>query len=166
MNNRFIAIDFETANHNHNSACALGIVVVENLEVTDTFYSLIKPPDKYFMFTHVHGITWNDVKSSPTFADLWPDIDIYFRDIDFITAHNVVFDRSVLNTCCRFYGITRPDIKYKCTLQLSRKRLNLKSRGLKNVSDYLGIDLDHHNALSDSLACAKIMIHFINQGYV
>lgn len=163
--NRFIAIDFETANYNHNSACALGIVVVENLEIKDSFYSLIKPPEKYFIFTRVHGITWNDVINEPTFPDLWPDIQKYFQGIDFIAAHNAAFDKSVLNTCCSFYGISRPDIKYKCTLQLSRKWLNLKNRSLKNVSDYYSIELDHHQALSDSMACARIMINFINQGY-
>ena len=162
-NNRFIAIDFETANYKMYSACALGIVVVDDLKITDTFYSLIRPPENYFIFTHIHGITWRDVSNAPTFTELWPDIGGYFNNIDFAAAHNAAFDRPVLEACCGHYGIVSPDIRFRCTLQLSRQRLKLKSRGLQSVSDYFGIELDHHNALSDSLACAKIMINFMKQ---
>lgn len=39
----FIAIDFETANTNMNSACSIGIVAMKNGIEADEFYSLIKP---------------------------------------------------------------------------------------------------------------------------
>jgi DNA polymerase III epsilon subunit-like protein len=35
------------------------------------------------------------------------------------------------------------------------------SNKLDSVSAHFGIELDHHNALSDSLACAKIMMNFM-----
>jgi len=161
--NRFIAIDFETANNNRNSACALGIALVEDLVITDQFYTLIKPPQSYFNFTGIHGITREDVKDRPAFNELWPDIEKYFYNIDFIAAHNVAFDRGVLKACCDYYGINKPEIDYMCTLQLARKRLNLNQNSLDKVSEYLGIELIHHNALSDTLACAEIMINFLKE---
>ena len=39
----FAAIDFETANNQRSSVCSVGIVVVRNDEIVDTFYSLINP---------------------------------------------------------------------------------------------------------------------------
>jgi len=159
--NRFIAIDFETANYQRNSACALGIALVEDLVITDQFYTLIKPPQQYFMFTGIHGITREDVRDKPAFNELWPDIKEYFNNIDFIAAHNVAFDRSVLEVCCNYYGIQKPSVKYECTFQMSRKRLNLDRYSLDKVSEYFGIELQHHNALSDTLACAEIMIRFL-----
>jgi DNA polymerase-3 subunit epsilon len=159
MYNRFIALDFETANNSKNSACALSIVTVENLIITEQYYSLIKPPKNYFIYTETHGITWDDVKSSPTFNDIWPDIQKYFKEIDFIAAHNSSFDRLVMEACCKHYGLISPRAKYKCTLQLSRKKLKLESHALDKVCLYYGIELEHHNALSDTLACAKIMIN-------
>ena len=39
----FAAIDFETANGERTSVCAVGVVVVRGGEVVDSFYSLIKP---------------------------------------------------------------------------------------------------------------------------
>ncbi len=160
--NRFIAIDFETANFKTASACSMGIVVVENLLITGEYYTLIKPPANYFKFTNIHGITWHDVKDKMTFNELWPGIQKYFGNIDFVAAHNVAFDRAVLKGCCSHYNINIPEVKYKCTCQLSRKRLNLKNNALDKVSAYFGIKLNHHNALSDAIACAKIMINFLS----
>ena len=91
-----------------------------------------------------------------------PGIREYFGNIDFVAAHNSGFDRRVLNGCCSHYNINIPDVKYKCSWQLSRKMLNLKSHSLNRVSAYLGIELDHHNALSDARACAKIMINLLS----
>ena len=159
--NRFIAIDFETANNHRNSACALGIAVVEDLVITDKFYTLIKPPQDYFLFTGIHGITRRDVIDKPVFGDLWPEIREYFNNIDFVAAHNVVFDRGVLEACCAYYGIKKPETRYKCTLQMARKRLNLNRNNLDKVAEYFGIELIHHHALSDTLACAEIMIRFM-----
>jgi DNA polymerase III subunit epsilon len=160
--NRFIAIDFETANYETASACSMGIAVVENLSITGQYYTLIKPPMKYFTFTYIHGITWHDVKDKMTFCELWPDIQKYFGDIDFVVAHNVSFDRAVLKGCCSHYNINIPDVTYRCTYQLSRRRLKLRTNALDKVSAYFGIELNHHNALSDATACAKIMINFLS----
>ena len=56
----FIAIDYETANSHHESACALGVSIVENGEVIDSAESLIKPPKEFSDFdpfnTMIHGI--------------------------------------------------------------------------------------------------------------
>ena len=69
----FVTIDFETAKYSRKSACAAGIVKYVNGKVSDTFYSLIRPPELYIRpdFTEIHGLTVDDVKDAPTFADLW-----------------------------------------------------------------------------------------------
>lgn len=36
----FAAIDFETVNNERSSVCSVGIVIVRNGEIVDTFYSL------------------------------------------------------------------------------------------------------------------------------
>ncbi len=55
----FAAIDFETANSERTSVCSVGIVIVRNGEITDTFYSLIQPEPNYYTYwcTRVHGLT-------------------------------------------------------------------------------------------------------------
>ena len=43
----FAAIDFETANQQRTSVCSVGIVIVRNGEIVDSYYSLIKPEPEY-----------------------------------------------------------------------------------------------------------------------
>ncbi|MBI2429256.1 MAG: exonuclease, partial [Ignavibacteriales bacterium] len=67
----FLAIDFETANRYPNSACSIGLVKVRNNDIVGKKTFLIKPPYENFENSHVHGITWDDVKNTPTFKELW-----------------------------------------------------------------------------------------------
>ena len=53
----FIAIDFETANQQPSSVCSIGVVMVRNGQVADSFYSLIQPEPNYYNYwcQRVHG---------------------------------------------------------------------------------------------------------------
>jgi len=55
----FAAIDFETANQQRTSVCSVGIVIVRDGEIADSYYSLIKPEPEYYSYwnTRVHGLT-------------------------------------------------------------------------------------------------------------
>ena len=56
--NTFAALDFETANQYRSSVCSIGLVFVENNEIVDTYYQLIKPAPNYYspFCTQVHGL--------------------------------------------------------------------------------------------------------------
>ena len=43
----FAAIDFETANYERTSVCSVGVVIVRDGQIVDTFYSLIPPEPNY-----------------------------------------------------------------------------------------------------------------------
>ena len=154
----FLAIDFETADYGRDSACAVGLVRVEEECVVQRSTYLIRPPRRDFVFTYIHGITWEDVKKAPSFGELWPVIRPIFRGVDFLVAHNASFDRGVLDACCMTSGIKAPDIPFKCTMVLSRQLWNIYPTSLPHVCRRFRIPLDHHNAASDTEACAMIMI--------
>ncbi|MCJ2166281.1 3'-5' exonuclease [Pseudodesulfovibrio sp. S3-i] len=162
---RFVAIDFETADPKRDSACALGIVVVDRGEIVARDYRLIRPPRKKFnpFCVRVHGIHWSDVCDEPAFGDLWPELEPFFSDADFIVAHNAAFDKSVLHTCCRESGWQAPEQPFLCTVQLARKTWELASNKLPSVCDHLGITLNHHNAASDAEACALIAVNGLRE---
>jgi len=155
---RFLAIDFETANPYRDSACSVGLVRVEKNKVVDKKVYLIRPPYKDFMFTYIHGISWKDVAQAPTFGELWPELLPWFQDVDFVAAHNASFDSSVLRACLKKYQISGPDLPFNCTVQLARNTWDLYPTKLPDVCRHLKIELKHHEALSDALACAKIVI--------
>ena len=79
----FVALDFETADYSRDSACALGLVRVENHRIVRRTYHLIRPPRRRFSFTYLHGITWEDVAHQPTFAELWPSLTPFLEGVDF-----------------------------------------------------------------------------------
>ena len=154
----FVALDFETADQERDSACAIGLVRVEDNQIVQRVHYLIRPPRSRILFTHIHGIRWRDVVDQPRFGDLWHAIAPLFENVEFVAAHNASFDRGVLYACCDRHGIERPEHPFICTVQLARKTWKLYPTKLPNVCDYLGITLEHHQALSDAEACARIVI--------
>ena len=157
----FAAIDFETADYWRDSACSVGIVLVREGCISERLHRLIRPPRKEFVFTYIHGLTWNDVCNSPTFRQLWPELKGMMTEAEFLVAHNAPFDKSVLKACCEAAQITPPALEFRCTLKMARYKLDLKSAKLPNVCRHLGIQLNHHHALSDAEACARIAIELL-----
>lgn len=153
---RILAIDFETADVTRDSACAIGAVLVDKGRVVDSFYSLIRPPRPYVMFTAIHGITWSDVADKACFGELWPEMAPLMATADIFAAHNAGFDRGVLLGCCEAYGIAAPTQRWLCTVKLSRALWNIRPTRLPSVCEHFGIPLNHHDALSDANACAEI----------
>jgi len=160
---RFAAIDFETANYDPESACALAIVRVECGKIQSKRSFLIRPPSKHFVFTWIHGIEWEDVKGKPDFSCLWPQIGPLLSGVDFISAHNARFDRKVLYSCCDMAKAMPPRAPFLCTVSLARKAWGIRPTDLKNVCRHLRIPLQHHKASSDASACAKIVISALKQ---
>lgn len=155
----FTAIDFETANYFPDSACSVGLVKIKESKIIEKEHILIRPRTKWFQFTDIHGITWEDVKNEPSFDEIWPSIKKYFRGVEFLVAHNASFDKRVLHACCEKYCIEIPNKRFECSLQLSRRLWKLDSHNLPTVCDHLNIKLKHHDAMSDAIACAKIVLH-------
>ncbi|MBD2103760.1 3'-5' exonuclease [Leptolyngbya sp. FACHB-261] len=155
---KFLALDFETADNGADSACAIGLVRVEQNKIVQRSYFLIRPPRDSFLFTHIHGITWEDVALAADFSQVWPQFSHLFEDIDFIAAHNASFDKRVLYACCDAHNIARPEHNFICTVQLARRAFRIYPTKLPDVCRHLEINLEHHQALSDAEACARIVI--------
>lgn len=154
----FVAIDFETADHGADSACAVGLVRVEDLKIVAREMILIRPPRPHILFSFIHGITWPKVKNAPIFHDAWMQLAPLLEDATFLAAHNAPFDRGVLAACCSAAALTPPQLPFICTVQIARRRLGLKPANLPAVCRRLGIGLIHHDPASDAEACARIVI--------
>jgi DNA polymerase-3 subunit epsilon len=72
----FIAIDFETANQQPSSVCSIGVVMVRNGQVTDSFYSLIQPEPNYYNYwcQQVHGLSQCDTDDAPVFSKVYSSL--------------------------------------------------------------------------------------------
>lgn len=156
----FTAIDFETASHQPDSACQLGAVVVRNGQVVNQFMWMIRPEPLYFSQGNIriHGITPAQVREEPTFGEIWSEISDKIGN-DCLVAHNASFDIKVLLACLRTHQKSIPEFHFTCTRAIARRTWPHHQRyGLKPLSNWLGIRFQHHDALEDSIACAKILI--------
>lgn len=160
-----LALDFETANHASNSACQLGLVRIEGWRVVDSASWLIRPPTDEFFFSYLHGITWDRVAGEPHWGELWPRLAPYFDGVDFLAAHNAPFDRGVLEAACAEYGLDAPAQPFVDTVAVARKVWKIFPTKLNLVCERLGIELTHHEALSDAKACAEIVIRAQAEGW-
>lgn len=161
----FAAIDFETANFERSSVCSVGIVIVRNGEIVDSFYSLIKPEPNYYSFVcqQVHGLGPKDTNNAPIFPEVWKQIEPKIDGLPLV-AHNSPFDEGCLKAAFKTYRMTYPDYEFHCTCKASRKYFGKKlpNHQLHTVSEACGYILEnHHHALADAEACAAIAIKIL-----
>jgi DNA polymerase-3 subunit epsilon len=162
---KFAAIDFETANYNPDSACAVGVVIVDGGRIAARLHERIRPPSRQFAFTHIHGLSWDDVKHAPSFDAVWTGIARELAGVEFLAAHNAPFDRGVLGACCATYALALPQQPFVCTVRLARAQWDIFPTKLPDVCRRLGIALRHHQADSDAEACARIVIAAQENGW-
>ena len=163
---KLTAIDFETANGNPASVCAVGISVMEDGCVEEAYYSLIRPEDNVSEFQYfniqVHGIHPEDVEDAPDFRTVYRQMKPFFEDA-IICAHNARFDMGCLKAACYNCGLPVPHLRYFDTVSLSRSMFpHLPHHRLNDVCAYLNIDLEHHLASSDAYGCLMIVAHSMN----
>lgn len=162
---RYIVFDVETPNRANNRMSAIGITIIEDGIIADSFFSLVDPEVYFDRFnTQLTGISADTVQGAPNFAELWEQIKNVMES-GILVAHNAVFDMSVLKKCLHDYGIEwKNTAKYICTVQAGKKLLPGMSHSLNVMCDYYGISLDHHKADSDSRACAEILLRYMESG--
>jgi DNA polymerase-3 subunit epsilon len=146
------------ADRNCDSACAIGLVKVVGTKIVERKVCLIRPPRPNFEFSWLHGITWSDVASCPSFAEIWPKLVPMLDGADFLAAHNASFDHSVLLACCAMSQLGPPALPFSCSMRLARQVWRIYPTKLPDVCAHLGIRLRHHDPGSDAEACARIVI--------
>ena len=162
---RFVVFDVETPNRYNNRMSAIGIDVIEDGVIVNEYYSLVDPEQPFDYFnTRLTGIDEETVVGAPTFPELWIEIEPLMSS-GLLVAHNAVFDMNVLKNCLRDYNIIwKPYVRYTCTVQLGRRLYPNVSHKLNDVCDRYGICLNHHQANSDSRACAEILLRYLQSG--
>lgn len=169
---RIVAIDTETTGLDpYNLAdpdrvmevAAVELTVDAQLRVVQTrpLHWLINPdrpiPRKA---TQVTGITDEDVKDAPRFAERAAELRRMLTDA-VIVAHNLPFDLGFLRTELERAGSAWPRTRAEVdTLTLSQRRMtDLKVHKLGEVARTLGVPLDNaHRATDDAEACGRVLV--------
>ena len=164
---RIVAFDVETPNRRNNRICSIGITIIDNAEITESMYYLVNPECEFDDINiSIHGIYPEDVADAPTFPAVWAEIGDLFRS-NLVAAHNATFDLCVLKKVLAYYGIDETILYYICTKMIATKEdVRVENYKLPTLCDYYGISLNHHNAASDSDACAEILCNYIHSGVI
>ena len=156
----FAAIDFEIATASWSTACAVGVVLVDDGAVTGEHRYLIRPPDNLYGEFHValHGITPEDTAGAPGFPEVWSRVaDLIGERI--VVAHNAAFDFGVVRRSAAHWGYTCPELSFTCTYRLAQRAWpNRRTYRLDALTTALGVALDHHDPLSDARAAAHVAL--------
>jgi DNA polymerase-3 subunit epsilon len=108
----------------------------------------------------VHGIHPEDTVNKPSFAEVYPEIKKRLQG-RVVVAHNEPFDRNVLLKSMNDCGIPYSDLqiadRWEDTVRIYRAK-GFKPANLAACCERMNIDLNHHEALSDARACAKLYL--------
>ena len=156
----FAAVDFETARAGRDSACAVGVAVVDGGEIVVERGWLIRPPgNSYNGFNiTIHGIRPSDTEHSPGFDRVWPEVAALIGS-RLLVAHNTAFDMSVLQRSAAYWGYEPPPVTFLCSYRLCKSTWpNRWSYRLDDLAEAFGIPLDHHDYVSDAAAAARVAL--------
>lgn len=132
-------------------------------QIIDSLAMLFQPPYPHNWFEEgnirVHGIRPEHIADAPEFAEVLPDL-LLFGEGSPLIAHNASFDMGVLRASASAVNFDLPDLSYSCSLLMARKTYNLDSYRLNAVAYAAGHEeFQHHDALADADACARIVLH-------
>jgi ATP-dependent DNA helicase DinG len=163
LKNSYAVVDLETTNanwHDNGRIIQFGCALIEDGEITKVFNQKVNPevpiPSR---ITALTGLSDKDVKDSPTFKELAPDIFKLLKGRVFI-AHNVNFDLPFLNREFNRVGLNELNVKAIDTVELSQIMFpTVSSYKLQDLTSYLSIEHDNpHSADSDALVTAKLFL--------
>ncbi len=160
----YVVFDIETTGFSFNmdTIIEIGAVKIVGGVVTEQFSQLINPGRPIPpLITELTGISEEMVEDKPSLEEVLPKF-IAFVDGAPVVAHNASFDCSFIRYYCEKLGIPFTSLIID-TLALSRLLLtSIKKHNLKAITKHLKITLtDHHRAIADAEATARVFIHFI-----
>ncbi len=170
---RWVSVDTETTGREAatDRVVEVGCVIFERGQVVESRGWLIDPecpiPEDA---SNVHGITDEDVRGKPKFAEVLPEIVAFVRGAVPL-AYNAEFDRGFLHAELARSGLTFPDmpplfqsdVRWLDPLTFAREiQKNERSRALGEVCERLGIPLENaHRATDDATAAGRVMVAFL-----
>lgn len=115
-----------------------------------------------------YACTWNNAgndRVTPGIHAIYPEVKKRLQG-NVVVAHNEQFDRNVLKNTMRMYGLDYDELslpeRWECTCRIYRS-LGYKPVNLSACCEREGIELKHHEALSDARGCAKLYLNFLEK---
>lgn len=158
----FVTIDVETACSRTSSICQIGIVGFTDGRVSFEYETLVDPCDEFHPFNvRIHGIDRHHVRGKPKFRDLHATLVSHLGNR--ITVAHSTFDRGAISAACLLHQRPSINARWLDSVRVARRAWpELSSHRLNVLADHLGIELQHHDALSDARAAGMVLVKAID----
>lgn len=162
MKGSFVTIRFDYADYSLESACAIGLVKVENGNLTDSLYAKFTPSLVDFEFvddaSQTGGLRIVDLNGLSNFSELWPGIQDFIGNLPLV-ANSATTYMKTLEILWSESDVKPSPIPYLCTQVLGRKITEFGSFNLAFYANAFGHELgEPASALEKSKATAAIML--------
>lgn len=94
--------------------------------------------------------------TSPTFGSIWNQIEPFIKNQNLVAHNGFAFDFHCLKQTLDYYNIETPIYTGHCTYRIFKNNL-------ASLCKEYNIPLNHHDALSDAMACAKLYLLHLNK---
>lgn len=158
----FVTIRFDYADYDLASACAIGLVKLENGKPTGAIYEKFSPASGDYILiddaAKTGGLRAEDLSGLDGFAALWPQIEEFLEDFPLVANSATTYMRT-LEILWDEAGITAKLRPFLCTQVVGRKLTDLGSFNLDFYADKFGYEMPEiSNALDKAKATAAIML--------
>lgn len=158
----FVVIDVETSCSRTSSICQVGIVGFTAGLVSFEYETLVDPCDEFHPFNvGIHGIDRHHVRGKPQFRTLHATLAQHLGGR--ITVAHSAFDRGALSAACALHSKPEIDTRWLDSVKVARRAWpELASHRLNVLASHLGLELKHHDALSDARAAGMVIVKAID----
>ncbi|MFC1742982.1 PolC-type DNA polymerase III [Candidatus Riflebacteria bacterium] len=170
---KYVVLDLETTGLDKRKCeiIEIGAFKIENMEVTDSFHSFVKPEGKIPKFiTKMTGISEKTVKDAPALEKILPEFLEFCQDYTCV-AHNAFFDRAFLRNAARSLNLTFPN-PFIDTLKIARVHYPFwPNHKLPTVVENLCPDenkkwVKHHSGIEDARVLVDVFLCFLKENKV
>lgn len=157
----FVVLDFETLNPSRRSGFSFCAMKFESGERRHSVTRRFAPADSWVSLWAIKsfGVSQGEVDHFKPFKEVWQEVEAMFRGDVFVVCHNAPFDMSVLRNCLTEFNCSVEEFQFVCSLAIAKRTWpSLTRHGLADLTEHLGIELNHHDPESDCMATGQIFM--------
>jgi len=161
----FCIVDIETngPNVSKGQIIEIGAIKFKNNKIIEKYQSLVNVTQISPFIQEITGITPEMTHNAPNLKTVLEEFKIFLED-DIFVAHNISFDYKFISDSFKKYDLGELYNRKLCTIDLSKKIIDIERYGLKYLAQELNIDIEeHHRALNDAYVATVILEYCLNR---
>ncbi|NME70285.1 exonuclease domain-containing protein [Flammeovirga aprica] len=165
--NTFIAFDVETSNSKRDSMNSISAAKFVNGEIVETFDKYLRCEDNFGIWQR-KGLKFDRqflLENGEDPLTVLQEFEAFVKDYPIVYHSGANFDANVYYNTSKRYGHDYNNVihgrKWFDTKKIYADNVKLDNYKLNTLCDRYDIELEHHVALSDSIACGKLLVNAI-----